>query len=107
MLPKSYRLKKKEVERVYKKGKVVPAGLILGRFINNRAGHARFAIVIPKKISKKAADRNRLKRIIYENLSKNGSVWKDMQFDIVFSLKSQISEEKIGEIIEKILGEVK
>lgn len=62
MLSSSYRLRKKEVERVYKKGNFFRQDFLNVRFLENHTNHYRFAIVIPKTVAKLATARNRLKR---------------------------------------------
>jgi len=71
MLASTYRLRKKEVERIYKKGHFLSQNFLNLRFLENRTNHFRFAIVIPKTVAKLATSRNRLKRktsVVLENL---------------------------------------
>lgn len=65
MLTKPHRLtKKKEFERVFKKGKGFKEDFLFLRFVQNNAKKSRFAIVVSRKVSKNASTRNKIKRRI-------------------------------------------
>ena len=67
MLSSKYRLKrKKDFERVYKKGRVNRENFLLLRFVPNDLGNTRFGVVVSKKVAKKANERNAIKRRIRE-----------------------------------------
>lgn len=64
-LPQKLRLsKKKEIERVLGSGKKAVQPSFRLFFYPNKRPYPRFAFIISKKISKKAVDRNRLRRRI-------------------------------------------
>ena len=74
MLSQINRLKKKkDFEEVFKKGKkiVLPESKICLRFKKNNLENSRFGFIIGKKFSKKAPERNKLKRQIREIIKKN------------------------------------
>ncbi|MDI6591513.1 MAG: ribonuclease P protein component [Patescibacteria group bacterium] len=67
MLPKPNRLtKKKDFERVFKKGKGFKEDFLILKFVPNNLNRNRIGIVVSLKISKKATLRNRIKRQIRE-----------------------------------------
>jgi ribonuclease P protein component len=69
MLPKTNCLKKKkDFERVFKKGKGFKEDFLVIRFVPNNQKKSRFGIIISKKISKKATIRNKIKRRIRQLL---------------------------------------
>jgi len=71
MLPKKNRLKKEEVEFIFKKGKTYKKGFLLLKIIEDKKELASlFSVVVPKKVSKKAVERNKIKRKIRESLRK-------------------------------------
>lgn len=108
MLSKRYRLRKNnEILEVLKKGR-----LAKGRFLNlkflkgkekdlNEDGQevSRFAVVVSKKIFRRAVDRNRAKRLVRESLRlllkerKINGVYK-----MVFLVQSDIKEKKMYEV---------
>lgn len=75
MLPKKNRITKdKEFASIFKRHKQVRNDLFIIRFKKNEFDYPRFAIIISNKVSKKATERNKLKRrissILFDNLSK-------------------------------------
>lgn len=67
MLPTEHRLrKKKEIDAVFKKGTFFRLGPISAKVKNKKNGNTRFAFAVSKKISKKAVDRNYVKRQLRE-----------------------------------------
>lgn len=67
MLPKENRLqKKKDFERIFKKGKGFKEDFLILKFISNNLNQSRFGIIISQKILKKATIRNKIKRRIRE-----------------------------------------
>lgn len=70
MLARRNRLNKKEVQSALQKGSrffVKGATLIVAR---SSIDHARFAVLVPKKIARAAHQRNKIRRIYYDCLSK-------------------------------------
>ena len=68
MISKKYRLSRKEIGRVHKKGRKISIGNIAIKYLFNNLEYSRWAINIPTATMKKATDRNRLRRIIYNSL---------------------------------------
>jgi ribonuclease P protein component len=72
MLPHSYRLRKsKDFESTYRKGRLFDGRLILARINQNSLGHARVGIIVSKKVSKKAVQRNKIRRQIRDIIRSN------------------------------------
>ncbi len=75
MLPKQYRLHDyQEIERVKKEGKLFQSPLF-GVLILEKTGQSvslspfsRFAFIVSKKVSTKATERNRIKRVLSESV---------------------------------------
>lgn len=107
MLKKPQRIKKnKEFLNLYKKGSFQRSRLFLLKFIKNNLKNSRFAFVVSLKVSKRAVDRNLIKRrmreiirilnkdikegydlvFIMNSLSLNVT-YKDLQNEVVKSLK--------------------
>jgi ribonuclease P protein component len=68
VLPKIHQLKKKEVERVFKRGQGFKEDFLFLKFIKNDLKISRFSVIVPSKVSKKATLRNKIKRRIAEIL---------------------------------------
>ena len=98
MLPRQNRIKKeKDFEIIFKKGKVFKNNFLVLRFVNNNLKTNRLAIVISQKVSKKATERNKIRRrisVIVENII-NGL--KD-GLDLVFLVLPQANNKSYLEI---------
>ncbi len=103
MLPKINRLRGNEIfERVKKQGFIIQ-GDIFGLAIYNRKDKdpSRFGFVVSNKISKKAVERNRIKRILRQSLI---PLLKDFKngYDLVFLTKQAILKSKTSAIAEEV-----
>lgn len=77
MLPKINRLKKKkDIERVFKKGKGFKEDFLILKIAKNALSQTRFGFVVSQKVSKKATLRNKIKRRLREMVSKKGKKLK-------------------------------
>lgn len=77
MLNKKYRLNRAQINIIYKKGRGRNFDILGVKFLENRVSHPRFAIVIPKKVVKLATGRNRLRRVMFDEIS---ALIKDQKF---------------------------
>lgn len=67
MFSKQNRLKrKKDFEKVLKKGKTFKKNFLLFKVLENKIKKTRIGIIVSQKVSKKAIERNKLKRRIRE-----------------------------------------
>lgn len=63
MLPKNYRLKKRnEFDRVFKSGRKFKEDFLLLKVVKSNFQKNRFAFLVSQKVSKKATIRNKIKR---------------------------------------------
>lgn len=77
MLPKINRLrKKKEIERVFEKGKRFKEDFLILKITKNTLLQTRVGFVVPQKVSKKATLRNKIKRRLREIVSKKRKKFK-------------------------------
>lgn len=70
MLAKKNRLSRKEIEAI--KGKKLPItqGKFFGLIFQPVAAEKKFAVIISSRVSKKAVERNRIKRQLFEAIRK-------------------------------------
>ena len=68
MLSKKFRLNRKQIGLIHKKGRRFNFGGIGVKYLPNRLEFSRFAVNVPVKVSKKATERNRLRRIVYDEI---------------------------------------
>lgn len=70
-LPKNRRIKRKnDFEKVFKTGRSVRHPFFLLKFLNSSLPFCRAAVVVSVAVSKKAADRNKIKRTFWAALKK-------------------------------------
>ena len=104
MLPLKNRLKKiKDFERVFKEGKGLKSSFFYIKFSPNKLKDSRFGIVVSKKISKKATERNNFKRKIRESVKKNFSEVKEGQ-DYIIILISPPLENNFETINKNLIN---
>ncbi|SRR5258708_3228166 len=99
MLPKENRLtKKSDFENVRESGRFFPSKNFSISFVKRKEGRdSRFGIIVSKKISKLAVDRNRARRIIKEIIRKNIESVKP-GYDNVILAKSGILRQNSAKI---------
>lgn len=107
MLPKKNRADKKAVEMVFKQGKFLNSPSLTFKFV--LAGVStlpRISFVVPKTLSKKAVDRNFLRRRGYNVLKKYINKFPIGTLGVFVFKKSSISileiEDEIKDILKKI-----
>lgn len=104
MLPKNYRLRlKNDFDRLFKEGKFAGQAFLTLGFAKNKLDNSRFAVIVAKKVSKKAVVRNSIKRKIMEIIRLNLQNIKP-GFDLVFIAKPEIQGKKYKEVETAILS---
>ena len=104
MLPVSYRLtKEKDFKKISASGKSFFSSCLKVRFLANDLKVSRFAFVISTKVSKKAVDRNRLRRRLREIIRLSLAKVKP-GYDIVVSTKSQALNKDYKELESELLN---
>lgn len=107
MLPKNYRLRlKNDFDKLFKEGKFAGQAFLTLGFTKNKLNNSRFAVIVGKKVSKKAVIRNSVKRKVVEVIRLNLEQIK-LGFDVVFITKPEIQEKKYNEIEMAVLGLLK
>lgn len=98
MLVKEHRLKrKKDFERVFKKGKLLAKDFLILRVVKNNLGTTRVGLVVSQKVSKKAVLRNKVKRKIREAV-RNNMKKINLGYDLIFFTKKGIEKKSFPEI---------
>jgi len=103
MLTKNKRLSKKDFEIAFKKrGKFIKLDFLTFKITENSLNTTRFGISCGIKISKKAVERNKIKRRLNESLRLNLNKIKK-GYDILIMPNSEIIEKTYKEIDQSIL----
>ncbi|MBU3925125.1 MAG: ribonuclease P protein component [Patescibacteria group bacterium] len=107
MLSKNYRLRlKNDFDRLFKEGKFAGHAFLTLGFAKNNLNNSRFAVIVAKKVSKKAVKRNSIKRKIVEIIRLDLQQIKP-GFDLVFIAKPEIQGKKYKEIKAAVSGLLK
>jgi len=107
MLSLKHRLKKKkDFEKVYKKGKGFKQDFLFLKAIENDLEDTRVGIVVSTKVAKKAVERNLIKRRLREIIRKRLEEIKPGLDIVIITLKGinkKTSFQTIEETIDKLL----
>jgi len=106
-MKKIKRLKRKDFKEVLEKGKTIKTSYLVFKYLKQNLPYFRLGILISKKVSKKATERNKIKRRIREIVRLNLpeiSDKLDMVFIVLPQIKNEFSflKEEILRIFEKI-----
>lgn len=102
MLPRKYKLKRdNDFKKVFKEGKYQQKDFIKIRFLKNNLDISRFAFMVGLKVSKKAIQRNKIRRRLEEIIQKRINQIKP-GFDLVVMVSPIILEKKYQEIEEAL-----
>lgn len=102
MLSRKYKLKKdNDFKKVFKQGKNYQSDFIKIKVLKNDLEFSRFGLIVGLKISKKATQRNRIKRRLEEIVRLKLKQIKS-GFDIVVLVNQEITEKNY-QAIEKTL----
>jgi len=102
VLPKKNRLKRrKNFERLIKKGSFYKGVFLVLKTIKNEKENTRFGFIVSKKVSKKAVERNKVKRRMRE-VVRGLLGFVVPGYDVVFFAKKNILGKNFNEIKKEI-----
>lgn len=100
MFKKHFRLKTSEFKEVFDYGKTVKTPLCLIKMKQNKLKYSRFAVVVSKKISKRAVERNHLKRRFMSAVKEVKSNFPI--FDYIFILNSGVKDIQYKDLLNNL-----
>jgi len=104
MLPRNYKLKKKnDFKGVFEKGRYFQGKFIKIKFLKNDLESSRFGLMVGLKVSKKAVERNKIKRWLEESIQSNLEKIKN-GFDVIIMVNPEILERKYQEVKEELIN---
>lgn len=89
MVKKEYRLPKEMIKPLYRSRNILRAKGFIIHYKKNELDHARFTIVVSKKVHKHAVKRNRLKRVFREVMKNH----LENQYDFLITLNPSVNLE--------------
>jgi ribonuclease P protein component len=103
MLPKKYRLRlKKDFDRIFKEGRFAGGRFFTLGYLKNNMDFSRFAVVVAKKVDKRAVRRNLIRRRTSE-IIRLGQEKIKTGFDLVFIAKPAVLDKSYKEIEDDII----
>lgn len=110
MLKKINRIfSRKEFDEVKSHGLLCRGNLISGLVLKKIEGEKRFGVIVSKKISKKAVDRNKIRRLVYLAVQDHIEKFDD-GIRIIFLVRPDIVDKKyekvsaeMSSLVQKIL----
>ncbi len=106
MLSKKYRLSGKDISLLHKKGRRLTAEGLALKCRPNGLDFARFAVNVPVKTSKKATERNRLRRIVYDEIGKDYHQPKNGGLDCLIGIYQKDDEKVLRAKIKKVCANI-
>lgn len=99
---------RKTIDAVYKNGRTVRGEFLSIRFLEGRKKDYRLAIVVSRKVSKKAVTRNRIRRRIYEIVrQRRKAEGKPIAYDMILSVfddrAATIPSADLAEAVNRLL----
>ncbi|WP_281271988.1 ribonuclease P protein component [Hydrogenothermus marinus] len=94
--------KSKEIKDILKTGISFKGIYFIALIKKNNLNYPRFAFVVSKKFSKKAVERNRVKRILREALRLVLPKMKNFSYDIVLVPKKNLLKKKMSDLNKDI-----
>src|SRR3990167_7005053 len=92
-LPRKNRLTdKKDFDSVFKEGNAVKGNFLFIKYKKNTLANSRAAFIVPIKVAGNAAKRNRLKRILSEQIRHKITDFKS-KYDMVLTLKRKEKDD--------------
>ena len=97
MLKKRFKLNTSEFKEVFNFGKTTKSPYFILKTKDNSLPYSRFAVVVSKKISKKAVERNLIRRRFFHAIEQQINAFKKQ--DYIFILNSESKDLQYKDII--------
>jgi len=98
MFPSKYRLSKKtDFDRVFKAGRRGFDRYFSLRYLPNNLDHSRITVVVANKVSKKAVERNRLKRQVRAMIEERLDQFK-LSYDLIVNVMSHALNQEYANL---------
>ncbi len=107
MLPKSQRLSTNRLDYLFRKGNKLKSQYFIIKFLPTEQAHCRFSVSVSTTICKKAVDRNRLRRQIYQSIQNNRAVIEKPHDIFIITLPTIKTIETFSTIEKNILATLK
>lgn len=93
MLPKQNRLKREEIDGLKNRKTNLIQGKFFGLLFEKKKGLSKFGVIVSANISKKASDRNKIKRMFYSAIGREEK-WQEQGSFLFLAKKNCLNAEK-------------
>jgi ribonuclease P protein component len=109
MLLKTKRLQKdKDIKTVLRLGKIASSSKLVIKWLPNKISNPKLALVISKKIDKRATKRNQIRRVLREHLRQNYLLKPGQNIVIVVRPGTQnLDNKQLRKALDKVLAQSK
>ena len=105
-LPRKNRLTiKKDIDRVFRNGGTVKGSFLFIRLLKNRNEYPRFAFIVSTKHVPLAVDRNKIRRMLSEEIA--NIHLPGHRYDIVVVICKKIERRQIKEVVEDLIKTIR
>lgn len=101
MLKKKCKLNTSEFKEVFNFGKTHKTKYFVIKQKDNSFGYARFAVVVSKKVSKKATERNSIKRRVFHAIEEKYNSFEPK--DYIFILNSSAKDLQYKDLLTNLI----
>jgi len=106
MIAQKNRLKKADFEQIFQNGNKSYNQYCNIRYLSNGLDYCRFAVIVSNKISKKATERNKVRRRVKAVLQNNLSNFSN-NYDIIITILSPLAKLDYNKLQENLLNLLK
>ena len=101
-LPKKNRLTtKKDIDRVFKRGRTVKGSFLFIKLLDNSRRYSRFAFIISSKHVPLAVDRNKIRRVLSGEVAKILLSWHG--YDTLIVIYKKVEGSQFGELSRELI----
>ena len=92
---------KKDIDRVFKRGRTVKGSFLFVKRLDNPRGYSRFAFIVSSKYAPLAVDRNKIKRILSGEVAK--TLLSESGYDTIVVIYKKIERGRFKELGEEVI----
>ncbi len=106
MIATKLRVPKEYIGYILKKGNLDSSKLFIIRLQRNNKHFSRYRVIISKKLESAAADRNHLRRQIYEIIRVNSPTSQEIGMDIILIPKKNVKKVDFSSMSKDIIDNI-
>lgn len=96
--------KKKEIDLIFQKGTTIRGAFLFIKYLKNNLAESRFLVIVPARLYKKAVSRNRIKRVLIEQIKLADKI---KGYDTLILIRKTAEEPFLKNELSDILKQLK